>query len=324
MSDEPKKTKSPHTVGPSLKVRRQALRLSLAQVELETKIRGKFLTALEAGDYDKLPNDMYSRGFVQQYASYLGHNGHEVAAAYVAERGGLDANNTKRPQLERPRRLVFTGPILALAMAVLVALVIGGYLVYQFSALAAPPALGVSSPPSDITITGAVINVVGKTTPGADVFINNSPILSDTDGSFNEKVSLSDGLNAIHVTSKSKLGKVSVVTRNILAHLPTADPAAAQVPAATFNGIAVSVSVTQTTSVVVSVDGKETFRQTVLPGWTQLFTGAQNVVLTTGNAGATNVTLTNSVVANKKLTPLGKPGEIRRNQEFDATTAFQQ
>jgi cytoskeletal protein RodZ len=318
----PKPVKS-GTVGRQLKARRQALRLSLAQVELDTKIRGKFLTALEAGDYEKFPNDIYSRGFVQQYASYLGHNGSEVAAAYVAERGGLAAGETKRPRLERTRKLVFTGPLIAAAAAGVVVLAIAGYLVYQFSSLAAPPQLEISSPAGDTTLTGSVIDIVGKTTPGSDVAINGSPILSDTDGSFDEKVSLSDGLNAIKVTSKSKLGKSSTATRNVLAHLPKVGTASASVPAATFSGVAVSVKVTETTSVVVVVDGKTTFQQTVLPGWSQLFTGTKSIVITSGNAGATSATVTNSVVAGKKLSPLGAEGEIRRNQEFDIDTNFQ-
>ncbi|MBW4061272.1 helix-turn-helix domain-containing protein [Candidatus Saccharibacteria bacterium] len=320
MSDE---VKLVGKVGPQLKARRQALRLSLAQVELDTKIRGKFLTALESGNYDKLPHDIYSRGFVQQYAGYLGLNGSEVATAYVAERGGLEAGDTKRPTLERQRRLVFTGPILAAFAAIVVVSAIASYLVYQFSALAAPPHLVVTSPAADTTVTGSVIEVVGHTTPGADITINNSPILSDTDGSFSEKVALGDGLNTIRVSSKSKLGKSSTVVRNVLAHLPEVQGATASVPTAPFNGVAASISVSATTSVVVAVDGKEAFRQTVLPGWSQLFTGAQSVVITTGNAGATNVVITNSVVANKKFTPLGGQGEIRRNQEFDSTTTFQ-
>ncbi|QQR52969.1 helix-turn-helix domain-containing protein [bacterium] len=74
-------------VGPQLKARRQSLRMSLAQVEVATKIRGKYLIALEAGEYEKLPNDIYSRGFVQNYANHLGLDGTVVAADYALERG---------------------------------------------------------------------------------------------------------------------------------------------------------------------------------------------------------------------------------------------
>src|SRR6266581_1079990 len=87
-------------VGQQLKARRTAMRLSLAQIEVDTKIRGKFLSALESGDYSSLPNDIYSRGFVQHYANHLGLNGTSVAAAYAEERGGITKGETRRPTLE--------------------------------------------------------------------------------------------------------------------------------------------------------------------------------------------------------------------------------
>src|SRR6516165_8214181 len=159
MSEDAKKPAAPKTgsVGQMLKARRQALRMSLAQVEIDTKIRGKFLTALESGDYSSLPNDVYSRGFVQHYANHLGLDGTAVAAEYSAERGGVVAGATKRPQMDRPKGLVFTGKIFAGLGGLLAVGVVIGYLLWQFSALAAPPRLTVSSPDADQAITGAEI-----------------------------------------------------------------------------------------------------------------------------------------------------------------------
>jgi cytoskeletal protein RodZ len=312
----------PEKVGQMLKSRRQQLRLSLAQVEVNTKIRGKFLTALESGDYSKLPNDIYSRGFVQHYANHLGLNGAQVAAAYVQERGGLAAEDIKRPRLDRPKRLVFTGQIVAIMSGLIVVAAVFGYLLWQFSALAGAPALTVTSPEADVSLTGSVFDVSGKTTPGADVTVNDAPVLTDTDGNFGEKVALQDGVNPIRVTSKSKLGKTTTVTRNVLAKLPKADAAGAVVPASPFPGVAVAVSVKETTSLVVMIDGKEAFRQIVVAGWSRTFTGANDVNITTGNAGVTSVTVTNNAVAGKKLSPLGREGEIRRNQDFAKDTVI--
>lgn len=309
-------------VGQMLKNRRQALRLSLAQVELDTKIRGKFLVALETGDYSSLPNDIYSRGFVQHYANHLGLDGALIAAQYSGERGGMQTAETRRPQLAKPARLVFTGKILAALGVLVLAAGVLGYLLWQFSSLAAAPSLTVSSPESDQALTGAVIDVSGRSTPGADVSVNDSPVLTDTDGNFSEKVALQDGVNAIRITAKSKLGKVTTITRNVLAKLPKLDPAKAAVPSAVFDGIAVAVSVKETTSVVVVVDGGAPWRATVMAGWSQVFTGKKDVNITTGNAGTTSVIVTNAVAAGKKLSPLGKEGEIRRNQVFAKDTVF--
>jgi len=304
-----------------LKARRQALRMSLAQVEIDTKIRGKFLTALESGDYSSLPNDVYSRGFVQHYANHLGLDGTAVAAEYAEERGGVAAGATKRPQMERPKGLVFTGKIFAGLGGLLAVGAVIGYLLWQFSALAAPPRLTVSSPDADQAITGAEIQVSGSTTPGSDVSVNDSPVLTDTDGNFSDKVALEDGVNAIRVTSRSKLGKSTMVTRNVLAKIPKVDAAQATVPPAVIPGVAVVVSVTETTSVVVVADGV-TWQATVPAGWSKRFDAKNSILVTTGNAGATSVAVTNNVVANKKLSPLGHEGEIRRNQEFDLNTVI--
>jgi hypothetical protein len=180
----------------------------------------------------------------------------------------------------------------------------------------------VTSPEADVSLTGGVVDVSGRTTPGADVTVNDAPVLTDTDGNFDEKVALQDGVNPIRVTSRSKLGKTSNVTRNVLAKLPKADTVAAVVPPTPFPGVAVAISIRETTSLVVMVDGKEVIRQIVVGGWSRTFTGTNDVNITTGNAGATSVVVTNNAVAGKKLSPLGKEGEIRRNQDFAKDTVI--
>jgi cytoskeletal protein RodZ len=319
MAENPKQL----NVGQQLKARRQALRISLAQIELDTKIRGKFLTALESGDYSSLPNDIYSRGFVQHYANHLGLDGVKIAGEYEAERGGVEESKTKRPRLEEPKRLVFTPRIFAVLAGFVLIATVFGYLLWQFQGLAGAPDLAITNPPSDTAVDAAQVNVGGHTTPGSDVSINGSPLATDMNGNFSEQVALQNGVNSIIVTSRSKLGKTTTMTRNILAKLPVLGAETAAVPSAPFNGVAVVVKVTQTTAIAVLVDGKSQFSGTFLAGTSKLFTGNTDINLTTGNAGATGVTITNSTVANKVISPLGASGEIRNGQDFTSTTQFQ-
>jgi cytoskeletal protein RodZ len=311
-----------HSVGRQLKARRQSLRLSLAQIEIDTKIRGKFLTALESGDYSSLPNDIYSRGFVQHYANHLGLDGAAISAAYAEERGGVVPGETKRPKLAKPKRFVLTAPMFAALGGLVLIAAVFGYLLWEFSVLAGAPELTVTDPAANVAITGAAVDVTGNTTPGSQVSIDDSPILTDTNGNFSEQVALQNGVNAIRVMSQSKLGKTTTVVRNVLATLPKLDATQATVPTATFNGVAVAVSVSSTTSMAVTVDGQQQWSGTVVSGWSKLFTGTNDISITTGNAGATSVLVTNSVVANKKLSPLGAQGEIRRNQDFAKDTVI--
>ena len=74
-------------LGDTLRERRTALGISIAQAEEATRIRGKLLTALEAGDYARLPNPGYVRGYVSSYAKYLELDPVPLLAMYRAETG---------------------------------------------------------------------------------------------------------------------------------------------------------------------------------------------------------------------------------------------
>ena len=55
-------------LGDTLRDRRISLGISLETAENDTKIRARLLEALEAGEYDKLPNPGYVRGYVSSYS----------------------------------------------------------------------------------------------------------------------------------------------------------------------------------------------------------------------------------------------------------------
>ncbi len=74
---------SPHEVlANQLKTAREARGVDLFRVERDTKIRVKYLSAMEDGDFDQLPGDVYARGFLRNYASYLGLDADEVESQW--------------------------------------------------------------------------------------------------------------------------------------------------------------------------------------------------------------------------------------------------
>ncbi len=62
-------------IGNSLREARVRRGIDFAQAELSTKIRGKYLRALEDEQFDVLPAETYVRGFLRTYAEYLGLDG---------------------------------------------------------------------------------------------------------------------------------------------------------------------------------------------------------------------------------------------------------
>ena len=59
-------------LGAMLRERREAMGASLAEVETATRIRQKYLAALESDEWHLLPGEVIGRGFLRNYSTYLG------------------------------------------------------------------------------------------------------------------------------------------------------------------------------------------------------------------------------------------------------------
>jgi cytoskeletal protein RodZ len=73
-------------IGRRLKKAREARGIALEVAEEETKIRRKYIEALEAGQEAVLPGDAYLKGFLRTYGNYLGLDGTALVEAYKQEK----------------------------------------------------------------------------------------------------------------------------------------------------------------------------------------------------------------------------------------------
>jgi cytoskeleton protein RodZ len=69
-------------IGSVLRQARSRRRIELSEVETATRIRARFLRAIESEDWDSLPGGFYNRGFIRTYASFLGLDGDRLAEEY--------------------------------------------------------------------------------------------------------------------------------------------------------------------------------------------------------------------------------------------------
>lgn len=74
-------------LGRLLREAREAKKLSLADVEAVTRIRQKYLDALENGQYANLPRGAVARGLLRIYATYLGLDSAAALELYKKESG---------------------------------------------------------------------------------------------------------------------------------------------------------------------------------------------------------------------------------------------
>ena len=94
-------------IGSSLREARLRQALDLPEVEQATKIRAKYLRALEDEEFEQLPAQTYVKGFLRSYAEYLGLDGQlyvdEFNSRYVVDGDGLPPHPRRRVP-EPPRR----------------------------------------------------------------------------------------------------------------------------------------------------------------------------------------------------------------------------
>src|SRR5262245_27438353 len=73
------------SVGEMLQNARERKGVDLFRAERDTKIRLKYLAALEDSDYDALPPLVYTKGFLRNYAIYLGLDPEDILARWRDE-----------------------------------------------------------------------------------------------------------------------------------------------------------------------------------------------------------------------------------------------
>jgi cytoskeleton protein RodZ len=81
-------------IGTTLREARNRRKVDLSEVEKVTKIRVRYLRAIENEEWDVLPGDIYARAFIRTYAAYLGLDGERLAEDY---RSGAEAGGQERP-----------------------------------------------------------------------------------------------------------------------------------------------------------------------------------------------------------------------------------
>lgn len=202
-------------VGQKLYDTRVRKSLTIDEVAAATKIRPRFITAIERGEYDKLPSAAYAQGFVRNYASYLGLSQKEILALFRREFDGkkiykvlpesLTKNESFIPRIHIQQSLVvICGILLALFV----------YLGFQYRSMFLSPALSISSPKQNAEIKGDV-TVKGKTDPGATILINNESVILNEQGEFTKNITFFPGKSLITVKAKNRFGRETELQRSI-------------------------------------------------------------------------------------------------------------
>jgi hypothetical protein len=295
-------------LGEKLSKKRAALGYEIKDVERATKIRAKYLEYIEAGEWSKLPPDVFVRGFLKSYAVLLRLNPEKVILIYLKEKGlkeNVGRIVKKEPETKKPKKtskIIITPKNLTLISLSLLGITVLSYIGWQISILAAPPKIDLVSPIDNQKIEDDETIVEGRTDAGASVFINNVPIGVSPDGFFKETIGLQDGINLIRIKAVNRLERITEIERTIVAN-----PPAIKSSEETDIQLLVKIEVgPESSTVYVIADDKPITSENnvMLPGSSQSIKAKEKVTIKASDGGSVRVSING-----KDLGQLGESGQ---------------
>ena len=263
--------------GPSLPDRLTAARerkgVDLVRAERDTKIRVRYLSALESGDYRDLPGAVYTKGFLRNYAIYLGLDPEDVLRQWRRERGEATAPEAvivpPRPLEEPARPLNFSPSVVVAALLTAGVVLFFVYLGSQLLRYSRPPELTVTNPAQaviDVEEDRTSYRLAGTSSPGATISIltpgQAQPYrtAAGTNGEWAVQVDLRRGQNRFEISAVNpETGKEAETPRTVVITVPflvfqaPTLTVSQPVEGTTYGNGAIAVSGTTTNAETVSV-----------------------------------------------------------------------
>jgi hypothetical protein len=138
-------------IGSTLREARMRARIDISEVESRTKIRARYLRAIENEEWDLLPGPVYAKSFLRTYGDFLGLDSRLLVDDFKRRYEG-PADHELRPisALSRERERAARGPLLppwAIIGVVLVGVVGALYLLGSLTSRSSPPSTAHATQP---------------------------------------------------------------------------------------------------------------------------------------------------------------------------------
>jgi len=194
------------------------LGLSIDEIAEATKIRKPLLLAIEQSALHEIAEPFYRTLILKTYSEYVGLDWHDIQTEYNRESAYLSSTVSSRTVntagIQRSELWVATRMIKNFLLG-FVLISAGAYVAFLAFAAFQPPSLVVQNPPNNFESTSNTAVVKGAVSGESDIRINGQRVLKKGDGSFEQAVTLSSGMNVIQIAAAKKYSKESVVTRTV-------------------------------------------------------------------------------------------------------------
>ncbi len=248
-------------IGEALRQRRESLSLTLDEIEHHTHVRQHYLRALEAGEFDRLPSSVQTRGMLNNYAHFLDM---DVDALLLQFAEGLQIQRLERQPkpLEKPSKPSAKTPLKnrlppSLRRYLSVDVLAGSGLILLLLVFA-------------IWGTSRVVGLRSASAPQL-----TAPAISHI---------------LVNTPDRAAATPSPTTEAGLAAAIPTAgETVAATIPATGQGAVQVVVVAQESAWVRVIVDGKNQFEGRVTPGKAYPYDGNTQIEVLTGNGAAISI-----------------------------------
>jgi cytoskeleton protein RodZ len=304
------------SIGEFFKQVRETKGLTIDEVASKTRIRTDFVKALEEGNFAKLPDQVFARGFVRSYARSLGldeddaiHRFTLSSGAYYDKQGERERLKVRQAEEERKRKANRKAVTIAIGIAILTLIFLlsreQSSLLVRRSSTDLPPSTSKRIAPSIPESQNTPPNQQAETVP---------PVPPKT-----KPIEPPAVPPKVGEESTAGLGTSSAPTISSASDLPTPVPASLgsdgplggislEGSAATEGQLVLDLEATELSWVVVQIDGGSPQEALLRPGEKARWKGQDQFILTLGNAGGVKAELNGN-----PQKPFGPSGKVARD-----------
>lgn len=201
------------SLGETIRKQREALGLTLSDLERETKIKKNFLQSIEDSSWNQLPELPVVQGFVRSIAQVIELD--EKLTLALLRRDYPQKTVAIGPKPDVKNKFIWTPKWTLIGGIAIVILVIIGYLGYQYKQFLSPPVVVVEKPEEGVEIKIGTYLVEGRVSNDASVLVNNQPTVVSSEGYFVEEIEVTKETKEVVVKATSRSGKVTELKRNV-------------------------------------------------------------------------------------------------------------
>jgi len=297
------------SVGEFFRQVRETKGLTVDEVASKTRIRSDFVKALEDGNFAKLPDQVFARGFVRSYARSLGLDEEDAIHRFIQSAGAFYEKQDERERLrvrqaeeERKRRANRKAVAVAIGIAVLTLIFL------------------LSREQSSVLRRGGVDGPMPKRSAAVkdlDAGIHETPAAApapkgaEIPAAVSKAPSEAPGMPEAAVASQAPLAAVKPETEMVSTMSPGSDGPLGGISldgTGSDGQLVLDLEATELSWVVVQIDNGSPQEALLRPGEKAHWKGQDQFILTLGNAGGVKALLNG-----KPQKPFGPSGKVARD-----------